>query len=395
QEPEGVFAFRDHLTFLGDVMPESQKQQGMLKLAEGLATRQADFCARQGLRLYGESPHGGSEAICHNAVLEDIALPGQLVAGTDSHTCTAGAMGCFAFGVGATDMANAWYTRDIRVTVPASVRIALHGTLPATVAAKDVMLALMADPYFKTGKAIGQVLEFTGPGVEALPLDERATLTNMAVEAGATTGIIAADAVTAAYLAEVRGCDADTVLSGALRSDAEAVYAHHIDLDLSRIEPMVATPGDPRNGVPLRQLGDRSSIDVAYGGSCTGGKKTDMDLYARVLAPAVERGLTVHPGVQFYIQFGSQKIKRYAERRGYIRLFEQAGATLINPSCGACIKAGPGVSQRPEQVTISAINRNFPGRSGPGQVYLASPQVVAASALAGRIVTPAELFGQA
>jgi 3-isopropylmalate/(R)-2-methylmalate dehydratase large subunit len=154
---------------------------------------------------------------------------------------------------------------------------------------------------------------------------------------------------------------------------------------------MVATPGDPRNGVPIEQLSDEVRIDIAYGGSCTGGKMTDMDLYAKVLSQAVAQGRKVKDGVQLYIQFGSQKIKQYAEERGYIEIFERAGAQLINPSCGACIKAGPGVSDRPDQVSISAINRNFPGRSGPGKVYLASPLVVAASAIEGRIVGPEAL----
>ena len=129
-------------------------------------------------------------------------------------------------------------------------------------------------------------------------------------------------------------------------------------------------------------------IDIAYGGSCTGGKKADMDMYASVLRSALEKGKKVAEGVHFYIQFGSQDIRRYAEKKGYLEIFAAAGAELVDPSCGACIKAGPGVSDSPEQVTVSAINRNFPGRSGPGKVYLASPLVIAASAIAGRIAGP-------
>jgi 3-isopropylmalate/(R)-2-methylmalate dehydratase large subunit len=151
---------------------------------------------------------------------------------------------------------------------------------------------------------------------------------------------------------------------------------------------MVATPGDPRNGIPLTDLRANGGvkIDIAYGGSCTGGKKADMDMYASVL-----RGKHIAPGVHLYIQFGSQDIRRYAESKGYLQVFESAGAELVDPSCGACIKAGPGVSDSPDQVTVSAINRNYPGRSGPGKVYLASPLVVAASAIAGRIVGPDDL----
>ena len=132
-------------------------------------------------------------------------------------------------------------------------------------------------------------------------------------------------------------------------------------------------------------------IDIAYGGSCTGGKKADMDMYARVLGDAVDKGKRVAPGVHFYLQFGSQDIRRYAEEKGYLEVFEKAGAELVDPSCGACIKAGPGSSDSPDQVTVSAQNRNFPGRSGPGKVYLASPLVVAASAIAGKIVLPEQI----
>ena len=155
---------------------------------------------------------------------------------------------------------------------------------------------------------------------------------------------------------------------------------------------MVATPGDPRNGVPITELPEPVRIDAAYGGSCTGGKMADMDMYAAVLSRAVGQGRRVAPGVRLYLQFGSQKIKEYARAQGYIEIFERAGAELIDPSCGACINAGPGASKTAETVTVSAQNRNFPGRSGPGQVYLASPYVVAASAIAGRIVEPEEFL---
>jgi 3-isopropylmalate/(R)-2-methylmalate dehydratase large subunit len=393
REPESIYAFRDHLTFLDQVMPEAQKKQGLLQLAGNLKTVQQDFCARQGIRLYDEVKEGGSEAICHNAVLEDLAMPGDLVVGTDSHTCTGGALGCFAFGVGSTEMANAWYTKDVRVTVPHSVLYVLKGALRKDVVAKDVMLHIMAHPYIKSGKAIGQVLEFRGPAIDAMSIDERATLTNMAVEAGATTGIIAADDVTVSYLKQMRGLDEKTIRDGILASDQDAQYVETFFIDLDALEPMVALPGDPRNGVGVVEMGKDVVIHIAYGGSCTGGKMADMDMYARVLGRALDRGMRVKDGVQLYIQFGSQKIRRYAEKKGYLTLFEKAGVHLINPSCGACIKAGPGVSSDKDQVTVSAINRNFPGRSGPGQVYLASPLVVAASALAGKIATPEQVFG--
>jgi 3-isopropylmalate/(R)-2-methylmalate dehydratase large subunit len=397
-EPESVFAFRDHLTFLELIMPKAHKEMGLDAQARKLAAVQDDFARRAGVRVYGEVHRDGalvgSEAICHNKVIEELAMPGQLVIGTDSHTCMAGALGCFAFGVGSTDMANAWMTRDVRVTVPETARFVLEGRLQPGVCAKDVMLHILSQPFFKSGEGIGKVLEFAGGGVAAMPLDERATLTNMAVEAGGFTGIIEADEVVIDYLVRQRGLDAaqaEEARRRIVRADAGARYCATFDVDLSAIPPMVATPGDPRNGVPLHALGSAVKIDIAYGGSCTGGKKADMDMYARVLAAALAKGKRVAPGVHLYLQFGSQDIRRYAEAKGYLEVFHRAGAELVDPSCGACIKAGPGSSDSPDQVTVSAQNRNFPGRSGPGRVYLASPFVVAASAIAGRIAVPEDI----
>jgi 3-isopropylmalate/(R)-2-methylmalate dehydratase large subunit len=391
-EPESVFAFRDHLTFLGRVMSPKHREMGLLEKAEGLATTQASFTTKQNIRLYGESPDGGSEAICHNAVVEDLALPGQIVIGTDSHTCMAGVLGCFAFGVGSTDMANAWYTKDIRIRVPETVRYVLKGKKRADVAAKDVMLYILASEYMKTSKGIGKVLEFAGEDLKNWSMDERATLTNMAVEAGGTTGIIEPDEQTLDYIVRTRGLDVEQVRKGFTYSDPDAQYAAVFEIDLDEICPMVATPGDPRNGIPIDELAEEVRIDAAYGGSCTGGKMADMDMYAQVLENALARGQHVAEGVRLYIQFGSQKIKQYARQRGYIEIFERAGAELIDPSCGACINAGPGASPSAETVTVSAQNRNFPGRSGPGKLYLASPYVVAASAIAGKIVDPKEFL---
>jgi 3-isopropylmalate/(R)-2-methylmalate dehydratase large subunit len=391
-EPESVFAFRDHLTFLGRVMSEDKRKMGLLDRANGLATTQASFTEEQNIKLYGENPEGGSEAICHNAVVEDLALPGQLVIGTDSHTCMAGVLGCFAFGVGSTDMANAWYTKDIRIKVPEVVRFVLTGRKRYDVSAKDVMLKILATDYMKQGKGIGQVLEFAGEGLKDWSIDERATLTNMAVEAGGFTGIVEPDEVTLDYLVRNRGLDAYEVRKGFLASDPDAEYAATFEINLDEIQPMVATPGDPRNGINISELKEEVRINNAYGGSCTGGKMADMDMYAAVLKRAVEQGKHVAPGVHLYLQFGSQKIKRYAKEKGYIEIFQRAGAELIDPSCGACINAGPGASKSPDEVTVSAQNRNFPGRSGPGKVYLASPYVVAASAIAGHIVEPREIL---
>jgi 3-isopropylmalate/(R)-2-methylmalate dehydratase large subunit len=304
----------------------------------------------------------------------------------------AGVLGCFAFGVGSTDMANAWYTKDIRIRVPETVRYIFKGRKRPDVAAKDVMLYILASDYMKSSKGIGKVLEFAGDDLKNWPMDERATLTNMSVEAGGTTGIIEPDEVTLEYIVRTRGLDAEEVRRGFTYSDPDAEYAAVFEINLGEVRPMVATPGDPRNGIPIDELGAEVRIDAAYGGSCTGGKMADMDMYAEVLKNALDQGKRVATGVHLYLQFGSQKIKQYARERGYIEIFTRAGAELIDPSCGACINAGPGASPNAETVTVSAQNRNFPGRSGPGKLYLASPYVVAASAIAGKIVDPSEFL---
>jgi 3-isopropylmalate/(R)-2-methylmalate dehydratase large subunit len=396
-DPASVFAFRDHLTFLDRIMPEAHVKMGLREQAASLATVQEAFTKKQGVKLYGEVTRNGhlvgSEGICHNIVIEDIAEPGQLVIGTDSHTCMAGALGCFAFGVGSTDMANSWFTKDVRVRVPESVRVNLTGHMRDGVCAKDLMLALLSDEFFKAGAGIGKVLEFAGPAVSAMLLDERATLTNMAVEAGGFTGIIEADEVVVDYIATQRGTDRTKLQAQLIKADPGAAYCKTFDIDLATLVPTVATPGDPRNGIPLSELRKKHGmvkVNIAYGGSCTGGKKADMDMYATVVRRALAKGRSL-AGVKLFIQFGSQRIRSYAETMGYVQLFEQVGIELIDPSCGACIKAGPGVSFTADEVTVSAINRNFPGRSGPGQVYLASPMVVAASAFLGYVGGPEEL----
>jgi 3-isopropylmalate/(R)-2-methylmalate dehydratase large subunit len=394
-DADSVYAFNDHLIFIDRVMPAKQRELGLLDRARELASKQAKFAARHGIKLYAESPNGGAHAICHNAVIEDIALPGQVVIGTDSHTCMAGVLGCFAFGVGSTDMANAWYTKDVRVSVPETVRFVLVGRKPLGVTAKDLMLQILASDFIRSGKAIGRVLEYAGDGLSDFSFDERATLTNMAVEAGAVTGIIEPDEVTLAYLTEARGLPRAVASQGFLRSDAGASCCATFQIELSALRPMTATPGDPRNGVAIHALATPVPIDIAYGGSCTGGKMADMDMYAAVLQRALTRGLRVAARTELFIQFGSQKIKDYARSKGYLETFRDVGATLVDPSCGACINAGPGASSRPTQVVVSAQNRNFPGRSGPGQMYLASPYVVAASAIAGELIEPARFLSEA
>jgi 3-isopropylmalate/(R)-2-methylmalate dehydratase large subunit len=388
-DPSTVLFFRDHLTFLDEVISEEKKKLGLLDLATQLKIKQQEFAQKQGIKLHGElKDRKGSEGICHSIVLESYALPGQLNIGSDSHTPHVGAIGCVAFGIGTTDVFNSWITKDVRVRVPESVKVVIRGKKHPNVAAKDVILKILSLDYVRSGKALAKVMEYAGEAIEELSVDERATMTNMAAEIGGFTGIVAPDEKVVEFLVERRGMDrekAQSMIEG-LYSDPDAEYAHVIDLDATDITPMVATPGDPGNGKYIRDLNTPVPVEIAYGGTCTAGKNEDMDMYARVLADALKQGKRVADSVKFYIQFGSQETRDYCVRKGYLEVFQKAGAQVIEPSCGACINAGPGVSTRPDQVVISAQNRNFPGRSGPGQMYLASPYTVAASAVAGYIV---------
>jgi 3-isopropylmalate/(R)-2-methylmalate dehydratase large subunit len=387
-DPDSIIFFRDHLTFLEQAITPERRKMGLLETAEQLKTKQEEFASDYGITLHGETERGGSEAICHSKILQDYALPGQLIIGSDSHTPHSGAIGCVAFGVGTTAIFNSWITQDVYSTVPETVRIEVRGERPAGITAKDMMLAILRTPYVTEGHAIAKMVEYCGAAVEALSIDERATMTNMAAEVGAFSGIVAPDEKTVEFLVAERGIDADVARSycEGLYSDEGSAYCHEIVIDVASLEPLVALPGDPGNGVEISLLEQRVNIDIAYGGSCTAGKKEDMDMYAEVLRDGLSRGLHVAEGVEFWIQFGSQEVREYCEQQGYLKIFEDVGAQVIEPSCGACINAGPGVSRTPDQVSVSAVNRNFPGRSGPGQVYLASPLTVAASALAGHIV---------
>ncbi len=388
-DPSTILFFRDHLTFLDEVISEEKKMLGLLDLATQLKLKQQDFSRKQGIKLHGElTDRKGSEGICHSIVLESYALPGQLNIGSDSHTPHVGAIGCVAFGIGTTDVFNSWITKDVRVKVPESVRIIIRGKKHPNVTAKDFILKILSLDYVRSGKALAKVMEYAGEAIEALSVDERATMTNMAAEIGGFTGIVAPDKKAVDFLVERRGMDRAQAerMSEGLYSDPGAQYAHVIELDAADITPMVATPGDPGNGKYIRELNTPIPVEIAYGGTCTAGKNEDMDMYALVLADALKHGKRIAESTKFYIQFGSQETRDYCLRKGYLDVFQKAGAHVIDPSCGACINAGPGVSTRPDQVVISAQNRNFPGRSGPGQMYLASPLTVAASAVAGYIV---------
>src|SRR5216110_116011 len=388
-DPGSILMFRDHLTFLPEAMAPERVKEGLLDVALQLEKKQREFATAQGIKLYGELRLGlhGSEAICHSKILESHAMPGQVIIGSDSHTPHAGAVGCIAFGVGTTAIFNSWITNDVRLQVPETLKVVIRGQKPHNVTAKDFMLEVLRHPYVKTGRAIGKLVEYCGDAVESLSVDERATMTNMTAEVGGFTGYVAPDEKTVDYLMDYRKMsrtEAEQLCAG-LTSDLNAEYCEVIEIDAASIRPMIALPGDPGNGLYIDDVTQRIKVDIAYAGSCTAGKKEDMDMYARVLAEAAGRGERVAPWVRFFIQCGSQDVKRYCEEHGYLDVFRQVGATFLEPSCGACINAGPGVSKTREEVTISAINRNFPGRSGPGQLYLANPYTVAASAITGYI----------
>jgi 3-isopropylmalate/(R)-2-methylmalate dehydratase large subunit len=304
-----------------------------------------------------------------------------------------GATNALAYGVGSTEYANLVYNQFAFVQVPESIRFDLVGNLDPGCTAKDVILHILWK-YAAKSETLDRSMEFGGPGLASLSMDERATLCNMATECSAKTGICEPDKLTVDWLMNRRsGLSEKEMHEAFVLPDEGAEYHGGVHtIDLSRIRPMVAHPGkpdegipsDPTNGAYIDDLGE-VSIDIAYAGSCTAGKDDDFAYYAQVTEAALEAGLTIPEEVDCYIQFGSKTVKSLSERNGWSEMFERAGVKLIDPGCGACIGAGPGISDDAEQVTISAINRNYQGRSGPGKLYLASPLTVMASAFVGKI----------
>jgi 3-isopropylmalate/(R)-2-methylmalate dehydratase large subunit len=387
--PAKFAVFEDHLIY-ADGVPRMAPFAPKIEL---LRERQRLFQRQTGVQDY--SAKGGvSPGICHSVAREQIIEPGDFIQATDSHTCMGGSLGALAYGVGATEYAALVLSGFTFVEVPESIRFELEGALPAGCTAKDVMLHILAN-HAKRQLTLDRVMEFGGAGLRSLSPDERAVLANMATECSAKAGIVECDEATLAWIAARRpGIDLAGLRSKVVTPDPGAGYAGGVHrIDLSALQPMVATPGDaargipsdPTNGALVAELGD-VRIDIAYGGSCTAGKEADLDQYAEVMAEAAAAGLRVKQGVEFFIQFGSEAVERYARQRGYLEVFAKTGVKLIHPGCGACIGCGPGVSSDKEQVTVSAINRNYQNRSGPGKLYLASPLSVAASAVAGRIV---------
>ena len=388
--PSKFAVFEDHLLYAHHnpkFVPHMDKIQTLRDL-------QVEFQKHTLVRDYS-AKDGVSPGICHQVAREEFIEVGDFIQATDSHTCMGGASNALTWGVGATEYANLISAGFTSIKVPESIRFELIGTLVPGCTAKDVILFILAD-HAREELTLNRSMEFGGEGLASLSIDERATLCNMATECSGRTGICEADDLLFEWMIKSQPhLDFETQKSRSVHPDEGAQYHGGVHvINMSEIQPMVAHPGNPDEGIPsdptnganITDIGD-VSIDIAYGGSCTAGKADDIAYYAQVCQAAENAGLVVKEGVDFYIQYGSGIVKDLAVNEGWHDLFGRVGVKLIDPGCGACIGAGPGVSITPEQVTVSAINRNFQGRSGPGKLYLASPLTVAASAFMGIITS--------
>jgi len=386
--PSKFAVFEDHLLYATGVPKYGRFTEKIQTLRE----MQEMFQKRTGVRDYS-AKDGISPGICHQVAREEFIDVGDFIQSTDSHTCMGGASNALAYGVGSTEYANLIHNQFAFVNVPESIRFELVGELDPGCTAKDVILHILW-LYAANSETLDRSMEFGGPGLTNLSMDERATLCNMATECSAKTGICEPDDLTVEWLLARRDyLNEEEMRARFVLPDKGAVYDGGVHtIDLTEIRPMVAHPGDPDKGIPsdptngayIDEIGE-IAIDIAYAGSCTAGKDDDFSYYARVTEAALDAGLSIPSDVDCYIQFGSKTVKDLSAQMGWTDLFERAGVELIDPGCGACIGAGPGISDDPTQVTVSAINRNYQGRSGPGRLYLASPLTVMTSAFTGRI----------
>jgi 3-isopropylmalate dehydratase small subunit len=305
-----------------------------------------------------------SQGICHVLFPEKGLLePDILLIGTDSHTCTYGAYGALSVGVGTTDLTEVMASGRIWLKVPESIRVELTGELPRGVHAKDLILHILS--RVTMNGFTDAVVEFVGPALPYLTDDDRSTIANMVVEGGGTCGLFPV---------------------GSVRADEDAVFRSSLAYELEELVPYVAPPFKPDNGIPVTEL-EETPIDVAWIGSCTGGKLEDLAAAAEVVA-----GQTVAPGTRLIVSPATLTTMEKAGERGYLRTFLDAGGQVVPPSCGACLGMGPGTLKDGE-VGVFASNRNFKGRAGTGSVFLASPATVAASAVQGRIADPRGYLG--
>lgn len=330
------------------------------------------FSAEWGAQLF--EPGSG---VCHQVVAEQWARPGGIIVGADSHTCTAGALAAFATGMGSTDVGAAMALGKTWLWIPETVRVELHGERQVLVSAKDVVLQVIGQ--LGADGAIYKALEFGGPAVEQMSVDERLTLCNMAVEAGGKTGLCAADQITRGFLAE-HGREEDFV---PLSPDEDASYEAVLDIDLSGLSPQVAYPHTVDN---VRSVEEAVgvSIDQVFIGTCTNGRLSDLRIAAALL-----KNRQVHPRVRLLIGPASRRTYLDALQEGLMETFVQASATILPPGCGPCLGVHQGVLADEERC-LSTQNRNFQGRMGNprGEIYLASPATAAATALCGEIADP-------
>lgn len=326
--------------------------------------------------VYFSRPGNG---ICHQVHLERFGIPGKTLIGSDSHTPTGGGLGMIAIGAGGLDVAVAMGGGAYYITYPKIVNIKLTGKLQPWVAAKDVILKVLQIMTVKGG--VGKVIEYTGEGVKTLSVPERATITNMGAELGATTSIFPSDDITREFL---RAQGRENVWSEQ-KADDDAVYDEVIEINLSELEPMVACPHSPDNVKTVRELGDMK-IDQVCIGSCTNSSLLDMMKVAYIL-----KGKTVHPDVSLAIAPGSKQVLNMISKNGCLSDIIDAGARILESACGPCI--GMGQSPNSKGISLRTFNRNFEGRSGTkdGQIYLVSPEVAAASALTGHLTDPRTL----
>ncbi len=335
-----------------------------------------EFVRRQGIRHFFEVGRG----ICHQVLVEEgLALPGEVVLGSDSHTPHAGVMGAFGAGIGRSEMAALWATGRIWLMVPASIKLVIHGRLPPDVTSKDLALRVIGD--LGADGALYKSVEWHGEAIEAMSLESRAVLPNMMAEMGAKNSYIPPDQVVFDYL-EGRAKRPYTPIY----PDPDATYEAVYEYDAATLEPMVARPHTVDNVVPLSQLG-RVRVDQAFIGTCTNGRLEDL-----AAAAAVLKGRRVAPGTRLIVIPASSQVYLQALEAGYIQTFIEAGAVVDSPGCGPCMGNHLGIPA-PGEVTISTANRNFRGRMGTkeSEIYLASPAVVAASAVAGYITRPEAL----
>lgn len=336
-----------------------------------------DFARKQELVNYFEVGRMGIE---HCLLPEaGLVLPGDLVIGADSHTCTYGALGAFATGVGSTDLAAAMATGEVWFKVPETIKFVYHGELPPWVGGKDLILHTIGD--IGVDGARYMAMEFTGEAIDRLPMDGRFTMANMAIEAGGKNGIVAPDDTTIQYISSRAGRPYQVY-----RSDPDARYARVIEYDASKLEPQVSFPHLPENARPISQVGD-VAIDQVVIGSCTNGRIDDLRQAAGLL-----KGKKVHQHVRLIVIPGTQAIYLQAIKEGLVETFIQAGGVVSTPTCGPCLGGYMGILAKGERC-VATTNRNFVGRMGhPGsEVYLAGPAVAAASAIMGRIAGPREV----